>query len=189
MRLMHLGSLAVFALVPAMHAAAQAQYPVKPVRLIIPFPPGGSSDLLGRIVGQKLGETLGQQVIVENRPGAAGNIGAEAVAKSPPDGYTVLLGNVDQAISMSFYDKLNYHLVRDLVPTSGLAFTPLASRQVDQGTDRAGEGASERAGRIVPRRRQRGAPGGGTVVPDGGNQDDPGRLQGRRASYRRVVDR
>jgi tripartite-type tricarboxylate transporter receptor subunit TctC len=121
-----LGSLVLFALVCAMPAAAQAQYPVKPVRLIVPFPPGGSSDLLGRIIGQKLGDALGQQVVVENRPGAAGNIGAEAVAKSPPDGYTVLLGNVDQAISMSFLDKLNYHLVRDLTSISGLAFTPLA---------------------------------------------------------------
>ena len=122
---MRLGCLALFALVYAMHAAAQAQYPVKPVRLIVPFPPGGSSDTLARMVGQKLGETLGQQVIVENRPGAAGNIGAEVAAKAPPDGYTLLVGNLDQAISVSVYDRLNYNLVKDLAPVTLLSYTPL----------------------------------------------------------------
>ena len=122
---MRLGSLALFALACAMPAAAQAQFPVKPVRLIVPFPPGGSSDTLGRIVGQRLGDGLGQQVIVENRPGVAGNIGAEAVAKAPPDGYTLLLGNLDQAISVSLNNRLNYSLARDLAPVSWLAFTPL----------------------------------------------------------------
>ena len=122
---MRLGCLALLAVVYAMHAAAQAQYPVKPVRLIVPFPPGGSTDTLARIVGQKLAETLGQQVIVDNRPGAAGNIGAEIAAKAPPDGYTLLVGNLDQAISVSVYQKLNYSLVKDLAPVTLLAYTPL----------------------------------------------------------------
>ena len=121
----HLGCLALFAVVYAMHAAAQAQYPVKPVRLIVPFPPGGSTDTLARIVGQRLSESLGQQVVIENRPGAAGNIGSEIAAKAPPDGYTLLVGNLDQAISVSVYDRLNYSLVKDLAPVTWLAYTPL----------------------------------------------------------------
>lgn len=108
-----------------MLAPALAQYPNRPVRLIVPFPPGGSSDTLARIVGQKLGEALGQQVIVDNRPGASGTIGGEAAAKAPPDGYTLLLGNLDQALSVSLGRRLNYSLLRDLAPVTQLAFTPL----------------------------------------------------------------
>src|SRR3982751_647882 len=74
-------------------ALAQS-YPSKPVRMIIPFAPGGASDFVGRIMQPKMGELLGQPIVVENKPGAAGNIGAEAAAKSPPDGYTMFLGNV-----------------------------------------------------------------------------------------------
>jgi tripartite-type tricarboxylate transporter receptor subunit TctC len=121
-RLCHLALLAVIVLG---QAAAQAQYPVKPVRLIVPFPPGGSTDILARIHGQKLGEALGQQVIVDNRPGAAGNVGAEIAARAQPDGYTLLLANIDQAISVSVYDKLTYSFVRDLEPVTLLASTPL----------------------------------------------------------------
>ena len=106
-------------------APAQAQYPDRPIRLIVPFPPGGSSDTLARIVGQKLGEALGQQVVVDNRPGASGTIGGEAAAKAPPDGYTLLLGNLDQALSVSLGRRLNYSLLRDLAPVTQLAFTPL----------------------------------------------------------------
>src|SRR5688500_5716593 len=79
--------LCLFAL--ALDASAQA-WPTKPIRMIIPFPPGGTTDILGRVAAQKLNEALGQQVVPDNRPGAAGNIGTEAVAKSPPDGYTLL---------------------------------------------------------------------------------------------------
>ncbi|OGA21089.1 MAG: hypothetical protein A3I02_09815 [Betaproteobacteria bacterium RIFCSPLOWO2_02_FULL_67_26] len=106
-------------------APAQAQYPNRPIRLIVPFPPGGSSDTLARIVGQKLGEALGQQVVVDNRPGASGTIGGEAAAKAPPDGYTLLLGNLDQALSVSLERKLNYRLLEDLAPVTQLAYTPL----------------------------------------------------------------
>ena len=105
-------------------APALAQYPNKPVRLVLPFPPGGGTDTLGRVVGAKLSEALGQQVVIENRPGAGANIGAEVVAKSLPDGYTLLMGNIIHAINVSLYGKLGYDLVRDLAPVSLLASTP-----------------------------------------------------------------
>src|SRR5215470_17423135 len=99
-------------------APANAQYPAKPIRLIVPFPPGGGTDTLARIYGQKLGETAGQQVIIDNRPGGGTNIGAEIAAKAPPDGYTVLMGNVSHAINVTLYSKLNYDLVKDFAPIS-----------------------------------------------------------------------
>jgi tripartite-type tricarboxylate transporter receptor subunit TctC len=105
-------------------APAQAQYPNKPVRLVLPFPPGGGTDTLGRVVGAKLSETLGQQVVIENRPGAGANIGAEVVAKSPPDGYTLLMGNIAHTINVTLYNKLGYDLLKDLAPVSLLASTP-----------------------------------------------------------------
>jgi tripartite-type tricarboxylate transporter receptor subunit TctC len=103
--------------------AAQS-YPSKPVRLILPFPPGGATDLLGRAIAQKLSDNMGQQFVAENRPGAGGNIGAEAVAKSPPDGYTLLLGAPSLAISPSLYTKLNYDPLRDLAPIALVASIP-----------------------------------------------------------------
>src|SRR6478609_3304292 len=100
-------------LIPAGGAAAQS-YPAKPVRLVSPYPPGGANDILARIIGQKLGEDLGQQIVVENRGGATGNIGAELVAKAPPDGYTLLMSSVTtQAINMSLLAKPPYDFVRD----------------------------------------------------------------------------
>ena len=105
-------------------APAYAQYPAKPVRLIVPFPPGGGTDTLARIYGQKLGESVGQQVIIDNRPGGGTNIGAEIAAKAPPDGYTLLMGNISHAINVTLYSKLNYDLVRDFAPISLLASTP-----------------------------------------------------------------
>lgn len=124
MRHVHCRWLAAAAISLVAFAPAQAQYPNKPVRLILPFPPGGAVDTLGRIIGPGLSEALGQQVVMENRPGAAGNIGAEIVAKSPPDGYTVLMGAIPISISVSVYSKLGYDLVRDLAPVSLLASTP-----------------------------------------------------------------
>lgn len=104
-------------------AWAQA-YPAKPLRFILPFPPGGATDLLGRAIAQKLTEQLGQQVITENRPGAGGNLGAEAVARSSPDGYTLLLAAPSIAISPSLYSKLNYDPKRDLAPVMLVATIP-----------------------------------------------------------------
>src|SRR6476619_1771395 len=90
--------------------AAQAQnYPSKPIRIIVPYPAGGTSDILARSIGQKLSESLGQPVVVENKPGANGNVGAEFVARAAPDGYTLLLADIGAlAISPSVYPKLPF---------------------------------------------------------------------------------
>jgi tripartite-type tricarboxylate transporter receptor subunit TctC len=90
----------------------------------VPFPPGGGTEPLARIWSQKIAEVFGYQVIVDNRPGAGTTIGAEIVAKSPPDGYTILLGSIANAISAVLYTKLNYDLARDLAPITLLATTP-----------------------------------------------------------------
>jgi tripartite-type tricarboxylate transporter receptor subunit TctC len=96
-------------------------YPVRPIRLILPFPPGGPTDITGRAIAQKLGEQLGQSVIPDNRPGAAGNIGLELAAKAPPDGYTIVLTAPPIAISPSLYKKLNYNAQKELAPISLVA--------------------------------------------------------------------
>src|SRR5437762_9516876 len=106
---------------------AFAQYPTKPVRMIIPFAPGGASDFVGRIMQPKMTELLGQQLVVENKPGAAGNIGAEAAAKSAPDGYTIFLGNVGSvAINPGVYPKLSITPTRDLIAVNQVVDVPSA---------------------------------------------------------------
>jgi tripartite-type tricarboxylate transporter receptor subunit TctC len=111
----------VLAVLVVAAAPVQAQtYPAKAVRLILPFPPGGPSDILGRALSQKLSEQLGQQVIADNRPGAGGNLGLELTAKAPPDGYTVVLSSPLISLSPSLYSKLNYRQ-EDLAPISLLA--------------------------------------------------------------------
>jgi tripartite-type tricarboxylate transporter receptor subunit TctC len=108
----------------ALQAPAQS-YPVKPVKTIVPFPAGGTTDILGRIVAQKLSERLGQQFIIDNRGGAGGNIGADAVAKSAPDGYTLLVGTVGtNAINASLYAKMPYDTARDFAPVGLIAAVP-----------------------------------------------------------------
>ena len=105
---------------------AQAQaYPSKPVRMVVPFPPGGVTDIVGRVLAQRLGEALGQQVVVENRGGAAGAIGATAVAKSAPDGYTLLMATATHAINATLVPNPNFDLVKDLAPVSLAASVPL----------------------------------------------------------------
>ena len=105
-------------------ALAQAPYPAKPVRLIVPYPPGGGTDTMARTLALKLAETLGQQVVVDNRPGGGANIGAEIAAKSPADGYTLLMCTIAHATSGSLYRKLGYDVLRDFAPVSLLATTP-----------------------------------------------------------------
>jgi len=100
------------------------QYPTRAVRLIVPFPPGGGTDTMARVVAPKLSEFLGQQVVAENRGGAGANIGAELAAKAPPDGYTLMLATITNAIGASLYTKLNYDLVRDFSTVTQLATTP-----------------------------------------------------------------
>jgi len=117
---------ALAGLLPALGGTSNAaEYPVRPVRYVVAFPPGGINDILARIVGQKLNESWGQPVIVDNRPGAGGNLAAELVAKSTPDGYTVMNISTAHTISQTLYAKLGYSLERDLVPVVVLGSSPL----------------------------------------------------------------
>jgi tripartite-type tricarboxylate transporter receptor subunit TctC len=109
------------AALPVMPRFARAQvYPTRPVRLIVPFPAGGIIDIIARLVGQRLSERLGQYFIVDNRPGAGANIGTEAALNAPPDGYTLLLVSVANAVNATLYDRLNFNFIRDAVPIAGL---------------------------------------------------------------------
>ena len=111
-------------LLAPLHATAQ-NYPAKPVRMVIAFPPGGSTDIVGRIVAQKLGERLGQSVVVENRGGAGGTIGTEAVAKASPDGYTITLATTStHVVGPAAFPKLGYDAVKDFAAVSLVAVTP-----------------------------------------------------------------
>src|SRR5712691_2541154 len=106
-------------------ASAQSDYPNKPLRLIVPFPPGGSTDIIGRIVAQRLGEKLGQQIVVDNRGGAGGTIGTDAAAKASPDGYTLAVGTTStHAVAPGAYSKLGYDPIKDFAPVSLVAITP-----------------------------------------------------------------
>jgi tripartite-type tricarboxylate transporter receptor subunit TctC len=105
-------------------AGAQGTYPTRPIKLMVPYPAGGGADLLARAVSQKLGDALGQPIVVENRPGANGIIGTDAVAKAPADGYTLLLGNIGpNAINQALYPKLPYDCVKDFAPIGQMATT------------------------------------------------------------------
>ena len=109
----------------ATRAHAQGAYPTKPIRLVVPFPPAGTTDILARAIAQRWTETLGQSVVVDNRPGAGGNIGADLVAKAAPDGYTLLMGTVGtHAINPSLYGKLPYDHVKDFTPVVLVAGVP-----------------------------------------------------------------
>ncbi len=104
-------------------ASAQA-YPNKPIKWIVPYPPAGTTDVLARIVAQSLSESLGQQVVVENKAGGGNNIGTEFVVNAPPDGYTMLLVNPANGINASLYKKLSFNFIRDIAPVAGLVRTP-----------------------------------------------------------------
>jgi tripartite-type tricarboxylate transporter receptor subunit TctC len=115
-----------FAGVPAAASAQQAAYPAKPVKLVIPYPPGGGTDITGRAMAQKLSEFLGQSVVIENKPGATGMIGAATVAKSAPDGYTVLFGAASEmAINASLFKNMTYDPRTDFEPVTLVATFPL----------------------------------------------------------------
>jgi tripartite-type tricarboxylate transporter receptor subunit TctC len=108
-------------------AFAQNNYPTKPIRMIVPFPPGGGTDILSRLVANKLSETLGWQIVVDNRGGAGGNIGLDAGAKAAPDGYTMVMGQTSNlTINPSLYRKLPYDSIKDFAPVSVVASSPIA---------------------------------------------------------------
>jgi tripartite-type tricarboxylate transporter receptor subunit TctC len=114
-----------FAAAPATTRRAWAlDYPTRPVRLVVPFAPGGAADISGRLIGQWLSDRLGQPFVIDNRPGGGTNIGTEAVATAPPDGYTLLVANAGNAINATFYRKLNFNFIRDLLPVAGLVRAP-----------------------------------------------------------------
>ncbi len=116
--------LAAFVLGALSGPAVAQDYPSRPIKWIVPYPPAGTTDVLARIVAQWLTEKLGQPVVVENRAGAGNNIGTEAVIKSPPDGYTMLLVNPANGINATLYKDLTYNFIRDIAPVAGLVRTP-----------------------------------------------------------------
>lgn len=106
-------------------AQASGGYPNKPIKLVVPYPPGGPTDIVARVVAQKLSEQLGQSIIIDNRPGAGANLGAEAVARSPADGYTLMVATTAHAINPALFSKLNYSITKDFAPISQLTAGPL----------------------------------------------------------------
>jgi tripartite-type tricarboxylate transporter receptor subunit TctC len=118
-------ALALALAAPAVHAADAAQgYPAKPVRMVVGYAPGGGTDIMGRIIAQELSKALGQQFVVENRAGAAQNLGAELVARAPADGYTLFMSSAAHGINISLYPKLAYHPVRDFAPVALFSISP-----------------------------------------------------------------
>jgi len=117
-------ALALLCSVLAFPAAAQSDYPNKPIRWIVPYPPGGSTDLIARLMGQHLSTKLGQQILIENRAGGGNNIGTEMAAKSPADGYTWQLVNPANAINATLYPKLNFNFLEDFAPVAGFIRVP-----------------------------------------------------------------
>jgi tripartite-type tricarboxylate transporter receptor subunit TctC len=118
------GACFIALLALAAPASAQVAYPQKPIRLVAPFAPGGGTDILARLFGQKMGEVLGQQVIVDNRGGAGGTVGTDIAAKAPPDGYTLILVSASHAINPGLYQKLPYDSVNDFAPITQIATSP-----------------------------------------------------------------
>ena len=117
--------LGLGALAPAAHAQTpEANWPSKPIRWIVPFPPGGAMDAIARTLGEKVARTLGQPFVIENRPGAGGNIGADFVAKSPADGYTLMITSIGMATNKPLYRKLSYDPIKDFAPVGVLAVVP-----------------------------------------------------------------
>jgi tripartite-type tricarboxylate transporter receptor subunit TctC len=121
---LHLAAGAAALLAVSRFAWAQA-YPSRPVRIIVGFAPAGGTDIMARLIGQWLSERLGQQFVIENRPGAGTNIATEAVVNAPPDGYTLLLACLPNASNATLYDKLNFNFIRGTAPVASIARTPL----------------------------------------------------------------
>jgi tripartite-type tricarboxylate transporter receptor subunit TctC len=129
------------AALPAFSRSARAQaFPTRPVRIIVPYAPAGGTDIVARILAQQLSDQLGQQFIIENRPGANSNIGTEAVVRAPPDGYTLLAIDTAPAVNATLYEKLSFNFIRDTVPVARLAhqtnILPNAGRCANERTRR-----------------------------------------------------
>ena len=123
-RFTRFATVVLFAVCTGIGAVSAAEYPARPVKWVVPYPPGGTTDVLARIMAQWLTEKMGQQFIVENRPGGGNNIGTEMVVNAPPDGYTMLLVNPAHGINASLYKKLPFNVIRDIAPVAGLVRTP-----------------------------------------------------------------
>src|SRR5262245_60301292 len=122
-KFLHLAAGAAALLAVPRIARSQA-YPTRPVRMIVPFAPAGTTDILARLIGQWLSERLGQQFVIENRPGASTIIGTEAVVRAPADGYTLLLVGTPSAINATLFEKLSYNFLRDIAPVAGIMRVP-----------------------------------------------------------------
>jgi tripartite-type tricarboxylate transporter receptor subunit TctC len=121
--LLHLAACAAaFATVPC--TATAQSYPVRPITLMVGFAPGGPTDILARLMAQSLSARLRQQILVENRPGAAGNLATRTVVRAPPDGYTLLLAAPANAINATLYDTLDFNFIRDVAPVAGIVRVP-----------------------------------------------------------------
>jgi tripartite-type tricarboxylate transporter receptor subunit TctC len=164
------------AALPAVSRFAWAQtYPTRPVRMIVPFPPGGQIDIIGRLIGHWLSERLGQQFFVDNRPGAAGNIGTEAAVRAAADGHTLLLASVTNAVNATLFEKLNFDFIRDTAPVASINRIPrvlevprLFSNQNGARIDRLRQGQSGQD-------QHRNAPQGNRTVYGGRVVYDDGR--------------
>ena len=145
-------------------AYAQANYPTKPIRFIVPFPPGGGTDILSRLVANKLTETLQWQIVIDNRGGAGGNIGLQAAAQAAPDGYTMVMGQTSNlAINPALYSKLPYDPIRDFIPVSLVSASPIAL-VVSSKSPHKTLGDFVNAAKAKPGQLTFGSPGSGTVA-------------------------
>jgi tripartite-type tricarboxylate transporter receptor subunit TctC len=123
-RLARFVAAALFTTLAAIGGAVAADYPTRPVKWVVPYPPGGTTDVLARIIAQWLTEKMGQTFVIENKPGGGNNIGVEMVVNSPPDGYTMLLVNPANGINATLYKNLPFNFIRDIAPVAGLVRTP-----------------------------------------------------------------
>ena len=175
------------AALPALSRFAWAQaYPTRPVRIVVPFAAGGSTDITARLIGQWLSERLGQQFVIENRPGAGSNIGTELVVNAPPDGYTLLLVGASSAINATLYEKLNFNFLRDITAVAGVVSVPFImavnpsfpAKTVSEFIAYAR--ANPGQGHHGVRRQRNGRPSvGRTVQDDGRSQHGPRSVSGR----------
>jgi tripartite-type tricarboxylate transporter receptor subunit TctC len=183
----HLAAGAFVAPAIARHAVADA-YPSRPVRLLVGFTPAGGNDIIARLIGQRLTERLRQTFVIENRPGAGTNIAAEVVINSPPDGYTLFVTNLSNAINATLYEKLNFNFMRDMLPVAGIAQAPAVfainssvSSEDCHRVHRPRQGQSGPYQHGVGRHRQHGPSRRRTVQDDGRRQSDPRAISRQRA--------